>query len=250
MEHLVHLSSSNSSKNAPLRLQDSNVTALLRIYSVEKYPIRRLRVLLHIAHQNLGDEDEVDEAMVLVEHALRQAQSDDIAEDASLFNFVPHLTASRGCMQAILAADASPSIPALTESISTWETILKSCNTKADIYKRVDDPDGLLDHLQSMSQLVGLRGENSLQLTISQLLVSVSRIFAGHGQTTSTALIVRQSQLASQLISFGSYARALATLEQAKTQIEEIGELPPSVTIAYNLSQAEYWAGVGSIDDA
>jgi hypothetical protein len=101
-----------------------------------------------------------------------------------------------------------------------------------------------------MSQLVGLRGENSLQLTISQLLVGISRIFAGHGHTTNTALIVRQSQLASQLISFGSYAQAMVTLEQAKSQIEEIGVLPPSVTIAYNLSRAEYLAGVGSIDDA
>jgi separase len=250
LEHLVHLSSSNSTKNAPLRLRDSNVSALLRIYSVDKYPVRRLRVLLHIAHQNLGDEDEVDETMALVEQALRQTQSGNIAEDEALSNFVPHLTASRGCMQAILATEASPSIPALAESISTWETILQSCNTMTDIYKKVDDPDGLLDRLQSMSQLVGLRGENSLQLTISQLLVGISRIFAGHGHTTNTALIVRQSQLASQLISFGSYAQAMVTLEQAKSQIEEIGVLPPSVTIAYNLSRAEYLAGVGSIDDA
>lgn len=250
LEHLVHLSSSTSSKSAPLRLNDSNLTALLRIYSLEKYPIRRLRLLLHIAQQNLGDEDEVDEAMAQIEQALRQAQGNDVAEDASLSSFIPHLSASHGCLQAILAADASPSIPALTEAISTWESIVKTCTTKDDIYKKVDDPDSLVDHLHSMSQLVGLRGENSLQLSISQLLVGISRIFAGHGQTTSSALIIRQSQLASQFISVGSYTRALATLAQAKSQLEELDEMPPSVTIAYNLSQAEYLAGVGSTDDA
>lgn len=247
LEHLMHLSSNS---RTALQFSDPNLTALLRIYAPDKYPIRRLRVLLHVLYQNMGNEEEVEAIHPHLQVCLRQAQTQDKAEDEGLATFMPHLLNWHHSIQAVLDSDDELSKSAIPEAIDTWSTMVASCQVESSIYKVIDDPEALQDYLQSLGHLAGLRGEHLLQLKISQLLVSLSKIFAGHGQTTSSALIVRQSQLASQYISTGLYTKALDALDQAKGLLEQQGEVAPSVTVAYNLAQAEYFAGIGNADDA
>ncbi|OAA76399.1 separin [Akanthomyces lecanii RCEF 1005] len=246
LEHLMHLTTSSRSA---LQFHDPNLTALLRIYTPEKYPIRRLRVLLHVMYQNLGNEDEVAAVHPHLQVSLRQAQAQDKAEDDGLAGFMPHLLNWHHSVQAVLDADelSKSTVP---QAIDTWTNMVGSCQTESSIYKVVDDPEALQDYLQSLGHLAGLRGENILQLKISQLLVSLSKLFAGHGQTTNSALIVRQSQLASQYISTGLYTKALDALDEAKGLLQQQDEVAPSVSVAYNMAQAEYFAGIGNMDDA
>ncbi|OAQ95747.1 hypothetical protein LLEC1_04516 [Akanthomyces lecanii] len=246
LEHLVHLTSSS---RGALQLHDTNLNALLRIYTPEKYPIRRLRVLLHVLYQNLGNEDEVAAIHPHLQVCLRQAQAQDKAEDEGLAGFIPHLLNWHHSVQAVLDADelSKSTVP---QAIDTWTNMVGSCQTESCIYKVVDDPDALQDYLQSLGHLAGLRGEHLLQLKISQLLVFLSKLFAGHGQTTNTALIVRQSQLASQYISTGLYTKALDALDEAKGLLQQQDEVAPSVSVAYNMAQAEYFSGIGNMYDA
>ncbi|OAA53415.1 separin [Cordyceps fumosorosea ARSEF 2679] len=246
LEHLMHLSTGSRSA---LQFHDPNLTALLRIYTPDKYPIRRLRVLLHVLYQNLGNEDEVAALHPHLQVCLRQAETQDKAEDEGLTGFMLHLLNWHHSVQAVLDADelSKSAVPA---AIDTWTNMVGSCPMESSIYKVIDDPEALQDYLQSLGHLAGLRGEHLLQLKISQLLVSLSKIFAGQGQTTSSALIVRQSQLASQYISTGLYTKALDALDEAKGLLQQQDDVAPSVSVAYNMAQAEYFTGIGNRDDA
>lgn len=246
LEHLMHLSTTSRSA---LQFHDPNLSALLRIYTPDKYPIRRLRVLLHVLYQNLGNEDEVVAIHPHLQVCLRQAQAQDKAEDEGLAGFMPHLLNWHHSVQAVLDADEL-SKSAVPEAIDTWTNMVGSCQVESSIYRVIDDPEALQDYLQSLGHLAGLRGEHFLQLRISQLLVSLSKLFAGHGQTTSSALIVRQSQLASQYISTGLYTKALDALDEAKGLLQQQDEVAANVTVAYNMAQAEYFTGIGNMDDA
>lgn len=246
LEHLMHLTTSSRSA---LQFHDPNLNALLRIYTTEKYPIRRLRVLLHVMYQNLGNEDEVAAVHPHLQVCLRQAQAADKAEDEGLAAFMPHLLNWHHSVQAVLDADEL-SKSFVPQAIDTWTNMVGFCQTESSIYKVVDDPEALQDYLQSLGHLAGLRGEHLLQLKISQLLVSLSKLFAGHGQTTNSALIVRQSQLASQYISTGLYTKALDALDEVKGLLQQQNEVVPSVSVAYNMAQAEYFVGIGNMDDA
>ncbi|KAJ3489057.1 hypothetical protein NLG97_g6072 [Lecanicillium saksenae] len=246
LEHLMHLSTTSRSA---LQFHDPNLNALLRIYTPDKYPIRRLRVLLHVLYQNLGNQDEVVAIHPHLQVCLRQAQADERGDDEGLVSFMPHLLNWHHSVQAVLDADEL-SKSAIPEAIDTWTNIVGSCQTESGIYKVVDDPEALQDYLQSLNHLAGLRGEHLLQLKISQLLVSLSKLFAGHGQTTNSALIVRQSQLASQYISTGLYTKALDALDEAKGLLQQQDDVAPSVSVAYNMAQAEYFTGIGNMDDA
>ncbi|KAM3504698.1 hypothetical protein MY10362_003398 [Beauveria mimosiformis] len=246
LEHLMHLSTTSRSA---LQFHDPNLNALLRIYTPDKYPIRRLRVLLHVLYQNLGNEDEVAALYPHLQVCLRQAQAQDRAEDEGLTGFMPHLLNWHHSVQAILDAEEL-SNSAIPEAIDSWSNMVGSCQMDSSIYKVIDDPEALQDYLQALGHLAGLKGEHFLQLKISQLLVSLSKLLAGHGQTTNSALIVRQSQLASQFISTGLYTKALDALDEAKDLLQQQDEVAPSVSVAYNMAQAEYFTGIGNMDDA
>ncbi|KAM3554694.1 hypothetical protein MY1884_005995 [Beauveria asiatica] len=246
LEHLMHLSTTSRSA---LQFHDPNLTALLRIYTPDKYPIRRLRVLLHVLYQNLGNEDEVAALYPHLQVCLRQAQAQDRAEDEGLTGFMPHLLNWHHSVQAVLDAEEL-SKSAIPEAIDSWTNMVGSCQIDSSIYRVINDPEALQDYLQALGHLAGLRGEDLLQLKISQLIVSLSKLFAGHGQTTNSALIVRQSQLASQFISTGLYTKALDALDEAKGLLQQQDEVAPSVSVAYNMAQAEYFTGIGNMDDA
>lgn len=250
LEHLMHLSSSNSTSFQPLRLHDPSLIALLRIYTLEKYPLRRLRVLLHLFYQNIGDEDEVKELTPHLDQAVQQLQKKDKAEDTSLSHYIPHLQAYHAFMSALADGDAPLHISFVKDSVSSWKTMTEACQTKGDLYAVIDNPESLLDHLQSLNHLAGLRGESQLQLSISELSISLAEAIADSAGSIRDSLVLSHSHLATQHVNIGRYAEARKTLEQTKALIEQNEGISRGVVADFYLSHAEYCAGIGSFDDA
>ncbi|KND92105.1 Separin [Tolypocladium ophioglossoides CBS 100239] len=250
LEHLMHLSSSNSTSFQPLRLHDPSLTALLRIYTLERYPIRRLRVLLHLFYQNIGGEDEVDELASHLDQAVQQLQRKDKAEDASLSHYIPHLQAYHAFMSALADGDTPLPISLVKHSVSSWKTMTKACQTKEDLYEVIDNPESLLDHLQSLNHLAGLRGESQLQLSISELSITLAKAIADCAGSIRDSLVLNHSHLAAQHVNIGRYAEAQKALEETKALIEQNEGISRGVVADFYLSQAEYYAGIGSFDEA
>ena len=246
----MHLNCSETTSLQPLRLHDPSPAALLRIYSLEKYPIRRFRVLLHLFYQNIGESDEVDEISSLLDQVSQHVQEREQAEDTSLSHYIPHLQTCYTFMAALADADTPASLSTLKESISAWKTMVQPCQTSDELYTVIDDPATLLHQLHSLNDLAGLRGEQHLQLSISDFSIILSRAIVDTTGVVHDDLVLSHSQLATQHVSIGNFTQAQTALEQTKALIEQNEKISAGVVADFYLSQAECLIGVGSLDEA
>lgn len=250
LEHLLRLSTATSATCAPPKLNDPSMSALLRIYSLEKYPIRRLRVLLHLMAQALGDETEVDELVILVDQALRQVSGQDLGDDTALERFTSHLQAYHACIRVLAMPDADIA-PVLEDAISTWEKLVLSCESKADIDNAIDNPESLICHLQSLARLAELKGDAQLQLRISKLVVAASKtVPSTASDVPGDNHVSAHCELIMQYISIGSFAKAYQMIELTQTLTENYSEISPRVLASFHLAQAEYYAGIGNSEES
>ncbi|PTB67898.1 hypothetical protein BBK36DRAFT_156394 [Trichoderma citrinoviride] len=247
LEHLIYLNLSGSS--TPLGLHDAGVAALLRLYTLDKHPLRRLRVLLHLCYQNLGEEEQLAQILPLAEETLECVETGDKAGDAALVRFVPHLKAYCFSISALIRVDETmPTL--LSQAIDSWKSMVGACQTQDELLTIIDDPQGLLDHLQSLHQLAGLRGEARLQLAISELTIAVSRVFVGSTDANGDRLVLSHSHLAAQYVHIGLFPQALKTLEETQELISRYDGLSRQVQAEFYLSQAEYHTGIGEMETA
>ncbi|KAL7823410.1 peptidase family C50 domain-containing protein [Trichoderma gracile] len=247
LEHLLYLNLSGSS--TPLGLHDAGVAALLRLYTLDKFPLRRLRVLLHLCHQNLGEEEQLAQILPLAEETLERVETGDRAGDAALARFVPHLKAYCFSISALIRVDDTMAM-LLNQAIDSWMSMVGTFQTQDELLSIIDDPQGLLDHLRSLHQLAGLRGETRLQLAISELTIALSRIFVGSTEANGDGLVLSHSHLAAQYVQIGLFPQALKTLEETQELISRYDGLSRQVQAEFFLSQAEYHTGIGEMETA
>lgn len=247
LEHLMQVSAEASARSQPLQLHDPSVEALLRLYSLDRFPIRRLRVILHLFSQNLGDTSQIDEIKSQAEEAIQNVSKKLLGEDGSLSRYVDHLKAYNSSLLALASTDVSYAISATKEAVLIWTAIITSCNGRSSLNEKIDNPDGLLAHLQSASQFASLRGENSLQLTILELSAALSKILA---ESTYEKVVLNNTLLASQYLVVGHFSEAKKMLDATKEMLENAGGVPRGLVAGFHLSQVEYYAGVGSMDEA
>ncbi|KAH7159985.1 peptidase family C50-domain-containing protein [Dactylonectria estremocensis] len=247
LEHLMDVSNGTSAQGKPLKLHDLSVGALLRLYTLDRFPIRRLRVLLNLLFQNLGEESEMGEIGALADEAMLKAESKATGDDAALARYVPHLQAYHTSVSSMAANKAHFSAAAMKSSVCSWRSMTEACSTRDDLYEKIDNPDSLLAHLQSASQFASLRGENSLQLLILELSTTMSKVLA---EPTYNNVILNHTLLASQHLNIGHYSEAKQTLEVTKELLRQAKGPSRGIVAAFHLSQAEYYTGIGSIDEA
>jgi separase len=250
LEHLMHLSSETPGHGLPLRLQDASPAALLRIYSLDKYPIRRFRVLLHLLYQNIGEDAGLSEIMSNLDEVFRRLQKKDKGEDAALTKFIPHLQAYHSSLTALADSDNGFPTSLIKSNISCWKTLLGSYQSKDDLYTKIDNPTTLIDFLQTVNHLADLRGESELQISISELSIALAKAVAQHSGSFDDSVILHNSHLATQYVSVGKFSEASGVLEVSKELLERHEGISRRVVADFYLSQAEYYTGVGSLDEA
>ncbi|EFZ00858.2 separin [Metarhizium robertsii ARSEF 23] len=250
LEHLMHLSTESAGQREPLRLHDPSPAALLRIYSLDKYPIRRFRVLLHLLYQNIGEDEELAEITSNLGQVSQQLQKRDKGEDGSLTQFIPHLQAYHSSLAALADSDNEFPTSVVKGNITCWKAILGSYQSKDDLYTKIDNPQTLIDFLQTLNHLADLRGETELQISISELSIAMAKAVAEYSGSFDDGLILHSSHLAIQYIGIGKFSQASGALEVSKELLEHNEGVSQRVVADFYLSQAEYYAGVGSLDEA
>lgn len=243
LEHLLQVNSEDSEAK-PLQLHDTRVSALLRIFTADRYPIRRFRVLLMLLFHNLGEQEISREITTLLEQTLRYVQKKDVAEDGGLVPYIAHLRNQHGSLLAMRNEPFNAST--LKECISSWTTMIQSCCSEEDIVATIDDPDDFLTHLLAVNQFAGLKGESRLQLSIQELCVKIAQV---HAKPADDNAIVYQCQLASQYVQTGLFIPASKVLEDIQCLLKQ-DELSPRAMVNFHLAQAEYLAGMDQTSEA
>lgn len=250
LEHLMHLSAELSSPGQVLRLHDPSPAALLRIYTTEKYPVRRFRVLLHLLYQNLGEEEEVETISESLDQVVEQLRKKDNAEDSGLSQFFPHLQAYHSSMAALVKSDDCFPASVIGENITSWRTMLDCCQSREDLYARIDNPEILIEFLQALKDLADLRGEAQLQIIILELSIALSRAVAESSGSFQDGLILCHSHLAMRYVDMGRFTQACEALQTSQDLLNQSEGISRRVVADFYLSRAGYFAGIGSWDEA
>lgn len=221
---------------------DPSVAALLGICSAERFPVRRLGILLRLLVANIGNEAHLKTIQTQVEEAASVSEDADLGEDANLKGCLSHMKALS--MSIIALASPSPDHQQLKESISVWRTILDSSKEPADLAGRIDNLPALLEHLQSVADYARISDENDLLLKALQLAADLGQKAA----EMDVALHLQISAaLALQLTNMGQSEKAAAVFEQAQQAQSNTSR---EETARFLLSYAEYFIEIGNVEKA
>lgn len=246
LEHLMQISAANSSKGQPLKLHDASMEALLRLYTLDRFPIRRLRVLLHLLFQNLSDANEMEEIRDQTEEALKQVQQGSLSEDSDLCHYAPHWETYYNSIMTLVACGPFPTSD-MEGAISAWKSMIKDCKARSDLDQVIDNPESLSSYLQSAGQFASLRGESSLHLSMLELSASLSKTLA---EDTHNKMILNHTLLASQYLVIGHFSEAKKTHDRIQELLKQAEGVSRGLMAGFHLSQAEYFDGVGNIEEA
>ncbi|PHH82350.1 hypothetical protein CDD82_6252 [Ophiocordyceps australis] len=250
LEHLIQLRSyAPTSVFLPLGLYDPTLATLLKIYTMERYPVRRVRVLLHVFYQNIGLQGSLDDVSQELDQALQQLERKELAEDSGLSAYIPHLQVCHSSMTALSDENEARLPTTIAKSVASWKAMIGHCKTKADLFAIIDDARGLLQLLGRLKDRAGLIGDYALQESVSGLSITLCKILSGD-TLYRDGLILNHSQLAAQYVGMGRYTQALGSLDQIRALVEQHQDFSNGVASEFHLSCAEYYVGIGSFDEA
>ncbi|PKS12664.1 hypothetical protein jhhlp_000872 [Lomentospora prolificans] len=247
LEHIVHVitSGENTKIKEPLKLTDAPVDSLLRIYSLEKFPIRRLRTLLHLYSMHIANPDHSPSLRTQVDAAVQAASSKSVGEDGGLTRYLPHLTAYLSSIASLTRW--TPNSPDLNAAVSYWHGVVSNSKSKEDILGRIDDPALLTTHLKAVADLASMKGENSLVISVLELLADLAKKLE---EAALDEVVANASLLATQYASLGYSDKAEAIIDATKVIAEQTDRLSGTTVADFHLAVADYCITTGSFEKA
>ncbi|KAI0887445.1 peptidase family C50-domain-containing protein [Annulohypoxylon maeteangense] len=225
-------------------LSGSIVKSLLQIYSAERYPIRRLRALLHLLAVKIGAQDEVIELRGEIEVVLKIIRGEALADDSGLIRYVSHLQALATCILGIATADINT--PPVKEALANWKTMVSKCESAEQLSAHIDNPTQLLTILQSLVDFARIEGLETLQTEILELSISISKL----SPSSNFEVLISQSiALCQQHLSHGWSSKAEKLLQDNEERLSQ-PDADRELVIAYQLVAAEYHLSLGAMDKA
>ncbi|KAK3391776.1 peptidase family C50-domain-containing protein [Sordaria brevicollis] len=251
LEHRLHYillggnpTMSGRKREEEITLEHPVVDALLRIYIPTRYPIRRLRVLLALLSSAIGNQRKVPELLAITRDAT-QVEPDNLGEDAGLARFVPHMGAFYHSITAL--SNGYSDLGAVQRCLETWKSIVKSCQTKTDVERSIDDIPGLLDHLQAMADFLRLSGHDHMVAMVLELTADIAKLADG---PRLEDIINHASTLALQYSNLGQSIKAEQTFAETLQYLKKQADLPGDAVATFHLSWTEHFIAVGDLTQA
>ncbi|PNH46227.1 hypothetical protein VD0004_g1791 [Verticillium dahliae] len=252
LEHLIQIIVSDAAKGSgggssssskPTGLSSSVPDALLRLYSLERFPVRRLRTLCLLLAMSMGEQHEFQSLRVQVNATLDACRSSAFGDDASLAKFLPHHEAHLASMIALIDTDPASATNDLEAPVAAWRAMIARCTSVDDMYACIDDPEQLLRHLGSVEAFANLRGDDVLRLAVLELSTDLTRLMTS---SSINAVLLSHSALADHYLDLGHEAKAKDMLARAALLAtpdeSEAGPLSGSEVawVSLQLSSVEY----------
>lgn len=245
LEHDLHFILTNDNQNQfRVDLTDPIILNLLKLYSAEQYPVRRLRSLLVILTTNLESRDQVDKLRTEVEVALVKLQDGRLGDDSGLARYVPHLRQSAACILGMACGEFKSS--KIQQAISAWKIMAGACQSADELTEHIDDPQLLLQSLRSLADLTRMQGQQSLLTDIVELSTMISQLTIDNNIESH---IVHSTTLSLQYLTLGQSTKAEKALQAIMDRVTP-SEISDDIFSHFHLCTAEYYLAVGKCDEA
>ncbi|RYC62966.1 hypothetical protein CHU98_g3266 [Xylaria longipes] len=245
LEHDLNFILTNENQNQfRVDLTVPIIINLLQLYSAEQYPVRRLRSLLIVLATSLDSQDQVDKLRTEVAVALAKLQDECLGDDSGLARYVPHLRQSAVCILGMAYGDFKSC--EIQQAISAWKMMAGSCQSANELTEHVDDPQQLLQTLQSLADLARMQGQQSLLTEIVELSNMISQLSIDDNIESH---IVQSASLSLQYLTLGQSIKAEKTLQVIMDKVT-LSEISDDIFSHFHLCTAEYYLAVGKSDEA
>lgn len=224
-------------------LNSSTITLVERLrvlYVAEKYPIRRLRLLVSLLQlsQSLAS---ISSTQSLSSDVLQTCLVDTAGSgDRGLTRFGPHLKAF--CNLKIALRQATPPVSSLRECFSTWESIVNTANSWQDLVNRIDDPESWLSDTKASVEFLNVKGEEYLALPVLHLLVRICEL---QRDTDPSNLLTSHCALGLQFLRLGYTGKAGLAFAKSETLVAHQAA-STEARIRWHVAYAEYLARIGN----
>ncbi|KAM0271665.1 hypothetical protein ACHAQH_009000 [Verticillium albo-atrum] len=249
LEHLIQIIVSDAAKGGskPTGLSSSVPDALLRLYTLERFPVRRLRTLCLLLAMNMGEQQEFQSLRGQVDATLDACRGNAFGDDASLARFLPHHEAYLASMIALVDTDPALAMKELEGHISSWRAMIARCATMDQVYANIDNPEQLLRHLGSVEAFANLRGDDALRLSVLELSTDITRLMT---DSSINAAILSHSALADHYVYLGYETKAKEILTKAAHLASPEGTGSEVAWVSLQLSSVEYQLAAHNYNEA
>lgn len=214
---------------------------LLSTYELDKFPVRRLRVVVRLLRLT-----------ITVPGAVRNDLLDQLLEepkkigtgnhsDTRLLSFLPHLLT---CRRLLIAQRQKPSnIKELESVITSWSNLVQESVGWDSLQTQVYD---IADWLIQLEMLVEYLDMQGLELYKASALNIVVMVHEAASLVQCSALVSRLSELGSQHVKLGYSGLAGCVLHKAQRYLKA-SELTDMVKLRWHISYAEYALASGNV---
>ena len=197
-------------------LRDHLLYQLMRTYSQDVYPLRRLRAQTRYlsVHRNCYPST-LD---MIAENLVRLVKIEVImTKDAGLLQFSEHFQAL--IMNLIELHLHEQRLENLVKGVTYWCSLVKDAHDLATIHLHVDDLPALLTHLQLLGDYMQVKGSGRLRIAVLQLIVDLTGL--NDGSPNKNQLVIAFTDLAEQWLQLGYTGKAMSALHQAQTHVQQ-----------------------------
>ncbi|CZR54447.1 related to cell division-associated protein [Phialocephala subalpina] len=227
-------------------LQSNLITDLLSIYDNQRYPLRRLRVLIRLLSLNF---DRTEEGLKLLEQDLESSRIEGLivsnTRDEGLQRYCNHL--KKLTTSLLQLRQQRPQVEVFKQVLSSWSASRKRCETLTALEHEIEDVPGLLVQLQTMAEYLNMKGHGTLALATLRLNTDLNELC--ESLVHPDDLVLNLVRLGSQWLQLGYSGKAGLALDRATTYSNRNG-VTSYAKLHCRIMYCEYLLTLGSFDKA
>ena len=208
--------------------------ALLLLYSEDRFPVRRRRVLVRLLALRLTRPDALDKHLQ-DQLFLEDTENFVVAHsDVGLLHYLPHLTASRRILISVCQPTAD--VRGIKPIIDSWSRLVQEQRDWHMLKAHVGDIADWLMQLELLADYLEMQGLDLLRISVLNLLAT---IYESANPVQYSRLVSGLTELGIQYARLGYSGIAGITLHKAERYLGT-ADLPYATVIRWHLSYAEY----------
>lgn len=212
------------------RIQGSELLdKLLAVYSQDKFPVRRLRVVIayiRACHLDLLSEDD------LLPNITSRACAK-LGEDAGLRQYHRCMNATLDAHLAFLSTPVD--LAKFEQALAVWQDVVDKARSRLDLEAHVDDPEIWIDHLSHLADYFDMKDLSKLLIPTLCLLDKIYQIW---NQTSTTSIASNLSKLALVWSRIGYSNKAQICLDKVQTFLSD--DVPIEVHLGWHFAVSEH----------
>ena len=227
-----------------LQLIEKLASALLSIYRVQEYPIRRLRVSMMLMQlmTSYRSSLNLDKHGRLSQDLLDIESRHPLGQDMGLERYRDHLCRSQELCN--ILSNKVTDVECLDQILALWTNLLQNHKDWTSLESCVDDVEAWMLQLEILVDYLEVRGLELQRISALKIMVNLHEIAT---PVQPEALIAKLNALGAHYTRLGFSSHAGMVLHRAQQYISATAISPP-IVIGWHLVYAEYLLSVGNIE--